>query len=57
MVISFPRMFETAVQEMLHIFSQFRVTERKWKSADSRTVNEQTVLLKQPERALGTSSD
>lgn len=33
MLVSFPRMFKTAVQEMLHIFSQFRVTERKFEDA------------------------
>lgn len=28
-------MFETAVQEMLHIFSQFRVTERKFEDVEA----------------------
>lgn len=61
MLIGFPRMFKTAVQEMLHIFSQFRVREEIWRcerrrSTDSRKVNAEAVLL-MSEWVLGTDSD
>lgn len=50
MVVSFLRMFKTAVQEISHIFSQFKVTQRKSEEREEieecrRMVGDQAVSL------------